>query len=794
MDLQPLPFTAKFQSGLLSLLLHDYEFLRTVIEELDHKHFDAGEAHIKLFKLIFGLWKQLKQPITEDIVKNTLHKLQQSGSMSDGIAFGIQSILEIGLSLSPPEKAYIKENCVDFIRKQTIALAFGKAINFFEKNDFDTMYSIMGDAYKRTFSMGATLGSDYFKTSVFDLYSQPPRKGIWSSGFETFDSYISGGFAKKECVSVLSPTGRGKCLGKNTPIIMSNGNIKLVQDIKVGELLMGPDGKSRRVLSVTSGYDNLYKVTPVKGDSYIVNSVHLLSLKTTANRDNLNLADGQVIRPGHATPIFIQAKDFVASNKTVKHCLKAWRPGPVSFELPERPLEIPPYILGVWLGDGSSDRACITQVDNEVVTEFKQYAASIGTTVTEYTQPDRCSQWYIYGKSTFKTSLNSLNLINNKHIPQQYKLASIKSRLELLAGLLDTDGHLKADGSGYEFIQKSKSLAEDVLFLCRSLGLAAYMSECEKSISSREFSGTYYRLTIYGDCEKIPVRVAYKKASPRKQKKNHLLTSITVEPAGYGEYFGFEIDGDRQFLLGDWQVTHNTALLCNFAASALRQGLNVSFVTLEMSENIIQQRTDAILSGASIDMIASNTEIQQDVLKQRMKLSNRGASYVVKYFPRGTLSIEALTTYYDRYAMNYGHYPDVAIVDWLGCLKLSGDLDKKHEALGEAADGLINLAVANEMSMITSQQTNRSAVGSDTFGYNSVSASFESLFGMDMVLSLGASDKAKDAGKRTLGLLKNRFGPDSVNVPLLGNRPGEVMNFRFEEAPAEDEEADLITP
>lgn len=75
--------------------------------------------------------------------------------------------------------------------------------------------------------------------------------------------------------------GTGKCLGRGTPVLLFNGTVKPVEDIRVGDLLMGPDSGPRRVLSLARGIDRLYKVVPVKGDPYIVNEPHVLSLKRT---------------------------------------------------------------------------------------------------------------------------------------------------------------------------------------------------------------------------------------------------------------------------------------------------------------------------------------------------------------------------------------------------------------------------------------------------------------------------------------------------------------------------------
>ena len=75
--------------------------------------------------------------------------------------------------------------------------------------------------------------------------------------------------------------------------------------------------------------------------------------------------------------------------------------------------------------------------------------------------------------------LKSNNLINNKHIPYNYKCNNRIIRLKVLAGLIDSDGYNK--GNCYEIIQKSTLLAEDILYLCRTLGFACYSKKCKKT-------------------------------------------------------------------------------------------------------------------------------------------------------------------------------------------------------------------------------------------------------------------------------------------------------------------------
>ena len=81
--------------------------------------------------------------------------------------------------------------------------------------------------------------------------------------------------------------GAGKCLGIDTPVLMYDGSIKLVQDIKIGEKLMGDDSTSREVLTLARGSEMMYKISSDKSDTYIVNESHILSLKCVRTYKNL---------------------------------------------------------------------------------------------------------------------------------------------------------------------------------------------------------------------------------------------------------------------------------------------------------------------------------------------------------------------------------------------------------------------------------------------------------------------------------------------------------------------------
>lgn len=352
-------------------------------------------------------------------------------------------------------------------------------------------------------------------------------------------------------------TGSGKCLGINTPILMHNGTIKMVQNIYNGDLLMGPDSTPRRVSGIVKGRGPLYRVTPVKGDSFICNDEHILSLQKTG-RNNTEIIDISIL-------------DYFKWNKTKKHLYKLWRTG-VDFNHIKIPFD--PYLIGVYLGDGSKYNTGITLGNKKqtIIAYLNKWTVKHRYLIRIEEQKSTCSIYHIvktigHGGNTpnpFRNfCLNKLkNNLNERVIPKDYLINDRSTRLSLLAGLLDTDGYLS--NNSYEITCKDKIFADQICFLVRSLGLAAYRADKKATIKATKFVGIYHRVTISGDINKIPTK--RHAPTPRKQIKSVLRTGFTIESIGIGNYYGFELDGDRRFVLGNFTVTHNTVTACYLIA------------------------------------------------------------------------------------------------------------------------------------------------------------------------------------------------------------------------------------
>jgi hypothetical protein len=126
----------------------------------------------------------------------------------------------------------------------------------------------------------------------------------------------------------------------------------------------------------------------------------------------------------------------------------------------------------------------------------------------------------------------------------------------LLAGLLDTDGYYCR--GGYSITSEYNTLANQILFLARSLGLAAYLTKKEVKLPSWETSRTYNQISISGDFSLMYCLVPRKRANARKQIKRVTVTGWSAEYIGDGDYYGFTLTGNGRFLLGDFTITHNT--------------------------------------------------------------------------------------------------------------------------------------------------------------------------------------------------------------------------------------------
>ena len=413
------------------------------------------------------------------------------------------------------------------------------------------------------------------------------------------------------------------CHAYDSKIMMSDGNIKKVQDITKGEFLMGPDSKPRKILNLVRGNSDMYQITPSKGEKFEVNGDHIMMLKATnigssVNSDKENRVklswqekdeNGYPINKCKNFPYeneskkiyiknvkyyknkeeafeaSIKYKETLNDNENVikdgdiieiplKEYLKRMKnigsrnyylyKVPIDFE--EKDIKIDPYILGYWLGDGNSNNIGITSMEKEVIDYFDtKILSDENMEKKEYPKKNSEASTIIYssvmktkGKNKILNNFKEYNLIDNKHIPQDFKINDRTTRLNLLAGLMDSDGYYNKSSNQYEICLKSEKLIDDILYLVRSLGYAGTKKEVSKKCHNNGKVGTYYQIIFYGhNLTDIPVKLIRKQARERVINKDPLRYGFKVKKIEESDYYGFRLNGDHQYVAEDFIVHHN---------------------------------------------------------------------------------------------------------------------------------------------------------------------------------------------------------------------------------------------
>lgn len=439
--------------------------------------------------------------------------------------------------------------------------------------------------------------------------------------------------------------GIGKCLGRGTLVMLFDGSMRAVEDVREGDLLMGPDSKPRRVLGTTFGTGPLYRVKQRKGISYVVNEAHVLSLKRSGS-------DGYSV---HGDITNISVSQWLTRSDKFKIRNKGYKASSIRFPDQEVPLE--PYYLGAWLGDGTSRTQEIAVSDSAIADYIGEYSGRLGLKYTTKNDRNGCVRTSItHGKGSGRFTkeetatpikhLRDLDLIRNKHIPPIYLANSEEKRLELLAGIIDTDGHL-INGT-FEVTQKNERLAKDIVHLANTLGFRATCRVKQAVLSDRNYSCPVHRIFISGDIDRIPTKIHYKQAPARKINKDWKVTSIDIEPIGEGEYFGFEVDGDHLFLLEDLTVTHNSIFCVEVCWHHTLKGPVLLF-SPEMTLRQVQSRVIAREAGVPYQNILRkvlSAQEQEEVAKTALRLSGR--LQLMKVDPTGGITPDQIRVRTER--------------------------------------------------------------------------------------------------------------------------------------------------
>ena len=360
-------------------------------------------------------------------------------------------------------------------------------------------------------------------------------------------------------------------------------------------------------------------------------------------------------------------------------------------------------------------------------------------------------------------------MFGHKHIPDCYLYNTRENRLKLLAGLIDSDGYLEKETyTCFDVGFKLKELSNQTAFLARSLGFKVFErttnAKCYKPDKTIKNCGEFYVNRIIGLTYEIPTKIERKQAKIRNKKSDLLWTNeIEIESKGVGLYFGFTLsdtDPDRKFLLKDFTVVHNTAVLTACAREANRLGKNVAFFSFEIGgEDILRRYIAGQLGVKQEELKFHKKEVKSAVIDDTL-----GNFRLIQ--ERATLAtIEQIHADLE-YLKSTGFFPDMVCVDSLNQLKLLGenswrmkDDNQKFELLSEQ---LRDLANDLKIPFMTVMQTNRTGFGEAAGNIMSIGKAIEPFQVADILWMFNQTPDLEAEGICILTMLKNRLGPKNI--------------------------------
>jgi len=392
----------------------------------------------------------------------------------------------------------------------------------------------------------------------------------------------------------IGSRGNGKDLEENTLVYKKEGPVK-IKDINPGDYIYGADGKLTRVLNKVNYKDQLqYQVSFSDGRSIECGGGHLWTLRTTSQKTVTRSIDDiknnylGYLRPhGKRDPKYF-----------VKYC------EPIQYE--EKKQELEPYYLGLWLGDGNAHNTGITTTDPEIIEYVYTIADKENLHITlNQNGSKNCPTYNINAPknsqfNVLKNKLKKLNLIKNKHIPYDYLYGSIEQRMELLKGLMDSDGY--SGLTQVEFTTTIPQLAKDFYNLVNSLGIGC-------KVYTKQVKG--YKLVYrFGLKPKIPIFKLKRKQRYWKNECFYKTCKISktgianITPTSIKPSVCIEVDNeDKLFVAGDYIVTHNS-----FRAAG---GGDYNFLFDGQTEYDPDQRTKSETLISAIDTKYSSALLQK---------------------------------------------------------------------------------------------------------------------------------------------------------------------------------------
>lgn len=547
-------------------------------------------------------------------------------------------------------------------------------------------------------------------TARFESYMQNrgTLTGI-ATGFADLDRMTSG-LQNSDMIVIAARPSMGKAQPLTAQVLTPTGFVPM-GTLKAGSFVIGSDGLPTRILGVfPQGKLKVYTITFSDGTQTQCCKDHLWFTQTkNERRRGLNGS----VKTTSQIMTTLRRGDGGMRN----HAVPLVRP--VRFNNENQSLPLHPWLLGALLGDGSlrSKNVLFSKPEADVQEKVKvclpdgdeaTVASDDGMTL-RIRRKKRNNE-----PSETAKAIRSLGLFvfsEQKFIPQQYLLSTPQNRLQLLRGLLDTDGFVLDCGTTVEFSSSSKKLADDVAWLVRSLGGICSIGKTRKPNYShkgeRKVGLTSYRMLIWFPDGTIPVSSNKQLGKWRFNGRKCHKAILKIEPAGEAECQCIAVDSiDQLYVTDDFIVTHNTALALNIADNvAVTNRLPVGIFSLEMSTAQLVERM--ICSRARVNMrnVREGFLAERDFPRLTAAMSKL-ASAPIWIDDTPGLSLLQLRTKMRRMQQQYGIR--LFVIDYMQLLHANRQRgDSRQQEISEISRGVKGIAKELNVPVIILSQLNR---------------------------------------------------------------------------------------
>ena len=524
------------------------------------------------------------------------------------------------------------------------------------------------------------------------------------TGFADLDSLTNGLHAGQMIVIAARPA-LGKALALDTPLPTPSGWTTM-GEVAAGDWLIGADGKPARVTAATGVMRGrpCYEVEFSDGTVIVADAGHQWRVTRRAGRGQPGEARAAGYQPQHAQ----QARPEIVTTAELAADLGVrGRRGeiavalPRAANLPAADLPFPPYALGAWLGGGSSRAARLAAPEPEIVAEIEAGGVQV---VPSADRPDQ-HLLRAGGPGGADGALRRLGVLGDKHIPVRYLRASEEQRRALLAGLLDTGGHVTRDGAVQSAVT-SRRLAAGTRQLILSLGYQAAMTTKPSGRPAAE-GGACYAVTFTPPDKvfRLTRKLARQSTGGHPAARARMITAVRPVPSVPVRCVQVD-NADHMYLAGrTWVPTHNSTLALDFArAASIHHGLTSVIFSLEMGRNEITMRLLSAEARVALNSMRTGQMNDDDWTRLARRM---GEVVNAPLFIDDSPNMSMMEIRSKCRRLKQRHDLRLVIIDYLQLMSSQRRVENRQQEVSDMSRSLKLLAKELEVPVIAVAQLNR---------------------------------------------------------------------------------------